>query len=44
MADVCWASAILMQSVVEMGPPDRDTLLLYMLDADGRAPEATPTR
>jgi hypothetical protein len=47
MADVCWASAILMQSVVEMGPPDRDTLLLYMLDADGRAPgqgpEAAPT-
>jgi hypothetical protein len=37
MADVCWASGILMHSVVEMGGPDRDALLLYMLDADERA-------
>jgi hypothetical protein len=46
MADVCWASAILMHSVVEMRGPDRDTLLLYMLDADEsvprQAPEAAP--
>jgi hypothetical protein len=38
MADVCWASAILMQSVAAMGGPDRDALLLYMLDADDPAP------
>ena len=33
-ADVCWASAILMRSVASMEVPDREALLLYMLDVD----------
>jgi hypothetical protein len=37
VADVCWASAFLMRAVVEMDGPDRDALLLYMLDEDESA-------
>ncbi|HKR45917.1 MAG TPA: hypothetical protein VJU59_40690 [Paraburkholderia sp.] len=43
MADICWASAVLMRSTAAMSAPDRDALLLYMLGEDapsrGSAPE-----
>jgi hypothetical protein len=42
VADVCWASALLMRSVVEMDGPDRDALLLYMLDEDAPAQKPAP--
>ncbi|WP_321921248.1 hypothetical protein [Paraburkholderia guartelaensis] len=44
MADVCWASAVLMRSTAAMNAPDRDALLLYMLgeDAPERAPAPEP--
>ena len=41
MADICWASALLMRSTAAMDGPDRDALLLYML-GDG-APVQTPS-
>ncbi|MEM5310231.1 hypothetical protein [Paraburkholderia sp. JHI869] len=40
MADICWASAVLMRSTAAMSGPDRDALLLYMLGED--APTHTP--
>jgi hypothetical protein len=42
MADVCWASGILMRSVADMNGPDRDALLLYMLDEDVAVPGEAP--
>ncbi|MEM5424245.1 MULTISPECIES: hypothetical protein [Paraburkholderia] len=46
MADVCWASAVLMRSTAAMSAPDRDALLLYMLgeDAPARASAPEPAR
>ncbi|PVX76273.1 hypothetical protein [Paraburkholderia unamae] len=43
MADFCWASALLMHVVAAMSGPDRDALLLYMLDVDDAVP-ARPAR
>ncbi|HEY4805578.1 MAG TPA: hypothetical protein VIH96_23440 [Paraburkholderia sp.] len=44
MADICWASALLMRSTAAMNEPDRDALLLYMLGEDApvqtQAPDA----
>lgn len=34
MADICWASAVLMRSTAALSGPDRDALLLYMLGED----------
>ncbi|QGZ58345.1 hypothetical protein [Paraburkholderia acidiphila] len=42
MADICWASAVLMRSTAAMSGPDRDALLLYMLGVG--APVQTPAR
>ncbi|WP_322028354.1 hypothetical protein [Paraburkholderia sp. J76] len=42
MADVCWASAVLMRSTAALSGPDRDALLLYMLGEE--APAQTPAR
>ncbi|WP_321908434.1 hypothetical protein [Paraburkholderia sp. J11-2] len=42
MADICWASAVLMRSTAAMSGPDRDALLLYML-GEGAAVR-TPAR
>jgi len=46
--DICWASAILMRSVAAMDVPDRQALLLYMLDVDEpvqtQAPDAARER
>jgi len=39
IADICWASALLMRSTAAMNGPDRDALLLYMLS--GGAPVQT---
>lgn len=41
MADVCWASAVLMRSTAAMSGPDRDALLLYML-GEGVPVQAAP--
>lgn len=42
MADICWASAVLMRSTAAMSAPDRDALLLYMLGEGAPARTSAP--
>ncbi|MCP3706957.1 hypothetical protein M3I54_08155 [Paraburkholderia sp. CNPSo 3274] len=42
MADICWASAVLMRSTAAMSGPDRDALLLYMLGEDAPVRSSAP--